>query len=561
MSRAANRPARPGLRVAVEPAGHVADGLQQAGSAGDNGRLPCQTMPKDSIRTPSSIGSIVNCPDCRYGAMASGGSAASISLPRSRLVMTGNDDVWMTRAAAAASVPRTSSPAARATRCRPAADPAVAGEIGMHQRAARGERMARPRDHRMRLVGQGSNSRSALTCGPMIRPITQVELARQQPVHQRQAVIHVHGDQQVRRIALHLRDRLRGTRLVPGFTTVPMATGPAGRRAGHRSRRRRDRSPTRPRAPVAPAPCRTGRLHAAGMALEQFHAQHGLHLRQQLEAAGWVMFVASAARNTERCSSRCSSSHSCRVLSRDTVGQCAICLVMPLPHISRQGIENGQIFILSNISRWHQPMHGPRRIRTGIADDHASATARPEFGGNGTRGTQQRVRAVEGLMSQASDRRPGPARTGIRVQAEHPSAGQGGPGHRSSERHRAPRPPACSPRMAPASSADVQQAASADPGPVRRTDPRPAVAVATRVRHGRIDAGQQRGGDVFSDPPMPTTIRGSAASRSTSRLHGTCPARLLSMLERGSGSIVNIASVHGHKIIPGCFRTRSPSTA
>jgi NAD(P)-dependent dehydrogenase (short-subunit alcohol dehydrogenase family) len=33
-----------------------------------------------------------------------------------------------------------------------------------------------------------------------------------------------------------------------------------------------------------------------------------------------------------------------------------------------------------------------------------------------------------------------------------------------------------------------------------------------------------------------------------------------SMLAQGAGSIVNIASVHGHKIIPGCFPTRSPST-
>jgi NAD(P)-dependent dehydrogenase (short-subunit alcohol dehydrogenase family) len=30
-------------------------------------------------------------------------------------------------------------------------------------------------------------------------------------------------------------------------------------------------------------------------------------------------------------------------------------------------------------------------------------------------------------------------------------------------------------------------------------------------------------------------------------------AALPSMLERGAGSIVNIASVHGHKVIPGCF--------
>ena len=42
---------------------------------------------------------------------------------------------------------------------------------------------------------------------------------------------------------------------------------------------------------------------------------------KSLEAAGWVMLAASAARSTDRCSYRCSNSNRCRVLSREALNQ------------------------------------------------------------------------------------------------------------------------------------------------------------------------------------------------------------------------------------------------
>lgn len=76
-----------------------------------------------------------------------------------------------------------------------------------------------------------------------------------------------------------------------------------------------------------------------------------------------------------------------------------------------------------------------------------------------------------------------------------------------------------------------------------------------RARHGRIDALiNNAGGDVFRDP---LTLSDDDWDRCLSlNLKGAWNAAravLPSMLAQGAGSIVNIASVHAHKIIPGAF--------
>ncbi|PRC93409.1 SDR family oxidoreductase [Solimicrobium silvestre] len=75
------------------------------------------------------------------------------------------------------------------------------------------------------------------------------------------------------------------------------------------------------------------------------------------------------------------------------------------------------------------------------------------------------------------------------------------------------------------------------------------------ARFGKVDVLINNAGmDVFSDPLAMTPDQWQRCF--SVDLEGAWNASrsvLPSMLEQGSGSIVNIASVHGHKIIPGCF--------
>jgi len=82
-----------------------------------------------------------------------------------------------------------------------------------------------------------------------------------------------------------------------------------------------------------------------------------------------------------------------------------------------------------------------------------------------------------------------------------------------------------------------------------------AAVAATLTRFGRIDALINNAGvNVFCDPLL-------LSDRDWDRcldvdLKGAwvvCRAVLPTLLTQRSGSIVNIASIHGHKIVPGCF--------
>lgn len=108
---------------------------------------------------------------------------------------------------------------------------------------------------------------------------------------------------------------------------------------------------------------------------------------------------------------------------------------------------------------------------------------------------------------------------------------------------------------------DKQAASAADDGVQHRiADITDAGAVDAAVQavlavHGRIDVlVNNAGADVFSDP---LTLSDEDWERCLSlNLKGAwnvCRAVLPSMQAQGAGSIVNIASVHGHKIIAGCF--------
>ncbi|MFT3669701.1 MAG: SDR family oxidoreductase [Pseudoxanthomonas sp.] len=107
---------------------------------------------------------------------------------------------------------------------------------------------------------------------------------------------------------------------------------------------------------------------------------------------------------------------------------------------------------------------------------------------------------------------------------------------------------------------DKQPAAADDGVQHRIADITDAGAVDAAVQavlaaHGRIDVlVNNAGADVFSDP---LTLSDEDWERCLSlNLKGAwnvCRAVLPSMQAQGAGSIVNIASVHGHKIIAGCF--------
>ena len=73
--------------------------------------------------------------------------------------------------------------------------------------------------------------------------------------------------------------------------------------------------------------------------------------------------------------------------------------------------------------------------------------------------------------------------------------------------------------------------------------------------HGRVDVlVNNAGADVFSEPLSLTDDDWDhCLSLNLKGAWHLCRAVLPSMLAQGAGSIVNIASVHGHRIIPGAF--------
>lgn len=74
-------------------------------------------------------------------------------------------------------------------------------------------------------------------------------------------------------------------------------------------------------------------------------------------------------------------------------------------------------------------------------------------------------------------------------------------------------------------------------------------------RFGKIDILINNAGmNVFADPLQMTSEQWQRCfAVDLDGVWNASRAVLPSMLERGAGAIVNIASVHGHKIIPGCF--------
>lgn len=82
-----------------------------------------------------------------------------------------------------------------------------------------------------------------------------------------------------------------------------------------------------------------------------------------------------------------------------------------------------------------------------------------------------------------------------------------------------------------------------------------ALAEQTLAQFGRIDILINNAGmDVFSDPLQTTQEQWQRCfSVDLDGAWNASRAVLPSMLAQGAGAIVNIASVHGHQIIPGCF--------
>ncbi len=75
------------------------------------------------------------------------------------------------------------------------------------------------------------------------------------------------------------------------------------------------------------------------------------------------------------------------------------------------------------------------------------------------------------------------------------------------------------------------------------------------ARHGRLDVlVNNAGADVFSDPLQLTDADWQRClDLNLKGAWNLCKAALPAMVAAGAGSIVNIASVHGHKIIPHAF--------
>lgn len=82
-----------------------------------------------------------------------------------------------------------------------------------------------------------------------------------------------------------------------------------------------------------------------------------------------------------------------------------------------------------------------------------------------------------------------------------------------------------------------------------------AMVAAAVARFGRVDVVVNNAGvNVFADPLKITADEWRRCfAVDLDGAWNVTRAALPNMLERGAGSVVNIASVHGHKIIPGCF--------